>query len=86
MRKLLICAATLHFSLWAAIAQLAAAPGDQSLSLDQQSKISEIVANQTAQPLTNVTFSVARDIVVPANIPLQRLPTEAEKLAPQLQG
>ncbi|MEA2915785.1 MAG: hypothetical protein QOJ15_7866 [Bradyrhizobium sp.] len=86
MRKLLICAVALHFFLGAAIAQLAAAPGDQSLSLDQQSKISEIVANQTPQPLTNVTFSVAPDIVVPANVPLQRLPTEAEKLAPQLQG
>lgn len=86
MRKLLICAAALHFSLGAAIAQLAATPGDQSLSLDQQSKISEIVANQTPQPLTNVTFSVAPDIVVPADVPLQRLPTEAEKLAPQLQG
>jgi hypothetical protein len=84
MRKLLICAAALHFFLGAAIAQPAVAPG--GLSLDQQSKISEIVANQTPQPLTNVTFSVAPDIVVPANVPLQRLPTEAENLAPQLQG
>jgi hypothetical protein len=86
MRKLLIYAVALHFSFGTAIAQPAATPGNQSLSLDQQSKISEIVANQTPQPLTNVTFSVAPDIVVPANVPLQRLPTEAEKLAPQLQG
>jgi hypothetical protein len=86
MRKLLLYAVALHFSLAAAVAQPAATPGDQSLSLDQQEKISQIIADQTPQPLTNVTFSVAPDIVVPANVPLQRLPTEAENLAPQLQG
>lgn len=86
MRKLLIYAVALHFSLGAALAQPAATPGDQSLSLDQQEKISQIIADQTPQPLTNVVFSVARDVVVPASVPLQRLPAEAEKLTPQLSG
>jgi hypothetical protein len=36
--------------------------------------------------LTDINFSVAPDIVVPPNVVLQRLPAEAEKLAPQLQG
>jgi len=86
MRKLMLGVAALQFGLGVAIAQPVATPGNQSISLDQQNKISEIVANQTPRPLTNVTFEVARDVVVPANVPLQRLPAEAEKLAPQLQG
>jgi hypothetical protein len=86
MRKLLIYAVALQFSLGAAIAQPAATPENQSLSLAQQEKISQIIADQTPQPLTNVAFSVARDVIVPADVRLQRLPAEAEKLAPQLSG
>ena len=86
MRKLLFCAAALHFALGAAIAQPAATPENQSLSLDQQSKISEIITNQTPQPLTGINFSIAPDVVVPPNVALQRLPVAAEKVAPQLQG
>jgi hypothetical protein len=86
MQKLLICVAALHLALGAAIAQPVATAGNQSLSLDQQSKISEIVSNQTPQPLTGVNFLLAPDAVVPPNVALQRLPAEAEKLAPQLQG
>jgi hypothetical protein len=86
MRKLLFYAVALQFSLGAAIAQPAATPENQSLSLDQQERISQIVADQTPQPLTNVAFPVARDVVVPADVQLHRLPAEAEKLAPQLSG
>jgi hypothetical protein len=86
MRKLLFYAVALQFSLGAAIAQPAATPENQSLSLDQQEKISQLIADQTPQPLTNVTFQVARDVVVPTDVRLQRLPAEAEKLAPQLSG
>jgi hypothetical protein len=84
MRKLLISAAALHLAFGAALAQ--PAPGSPSLSLDQQSKLSEIIADQTPQPLTNVNFSVARDVVVPVNIPLRPLPVEAEIVEPQLHG
>jgi hypothetical protein len=86
MRKLLTYAVALHFSLGAAIAQPAATSGDQSLSLDQQEKISQIIADQTPQPLTNVAFPVARDVVVPANVPLQPLPPEAEMISVHLYG
>jgi hypothetical protein len=86
MQKLLISAAALYVSLGVAIAEPAATPGNQSLSLDQQNKISEIITNQSPQPLTGINFSVAPDVVVPPNVALQRLPAEAEKLAPQLQG
>jgi len=56
MQKLFMIVA-LQFALVPAAAQ----PGptsvaNQSLSLDQQSKISEIITNQTPQPLTGVSF------------------------------
>jgi hypothetical protein len=82
MGKLLLYAVALHFSLSSAMAQSA----DQSLSLEQQEKISQIIADQTPQPLTNVTFQVARDVIVPANIPLQPLPPEAEMIGVHLHG
>jgi hypothetical protein len=56
MQNPLMSAAALHFTLGVAMAQPAAMPGNQSLSLDQQSKISEIVTNQTPQPLTGINF------------------------------
>jgi hypothetical protein len=86
MQKLLISAAALYVSLGVAIAQPAATPGNQPLSLDQQSKISEIITNQTPQPLTGTNFSIAPGVVVPPDVALQRLPVAAEKVAPQLQG
>ena len=86
MQKLSIAAAALYFAFGVAIAQPVATLGNLSLSLDQQGKISEIITNQTPQPLTSVNFSIAPDVVVPPDVPLQRLPAEAEKLAPQLQG
>jgi hypothetical protein len=57
-----------------------------SLSLDQQNKISEIVTNQTPQPITHINFALQRDALVPADVQLQRLPAEAENLAPGLKG
>jgi Protein of unknown function (DUF1236) len=86
MRELLISVAVLPFALGVAIAQPTATPGNQSLTLDQQSRISEIITNQTPQPLTGINFSIAPDVVVPPNVALQRLPVAAEKVAPQLQG
>jgi Protein of unknown function (DUF1236) len=86
MQKLSMSAAVLYLALGVAIAQPAGVPGNQSLSLDQQSKISEIIADRTPRPLTNVNFSVALGVVVPTSVALQRLPTEAEMITPQLQG
>src|SRR5215213_902430 len=86
VQKLFIVVAALQFAVAAAIAQSASQSVNKSLSLDQQSKISEVITNETPQPLTNVNFSVAIDGVVPPSITLQRLPAEAEKVAPHLQG
>jgi hypothetical protein len=59
MQKLSIAAAALYFAFGVAIAQPVATLGNLSLSLDQQGKISEIITNQTPQPLTSVNFSIA---------------------------
>lgn len=86
MQKLSVSAAALCLALGVANAQPVATPGNQSLSLDQQNKISVIIADQTPQPLINVNFSVAPDVVVPTNVALQRLPIEAEMITTQLRG
>jgi hypothetical protein len=86
MQKLFIIV-VLQFTWVAATAQPApTSVATLSLSLDQQSRISEIITNQTPQPLTGVNFLIAPGVVVPPDVTLQRLPAEAEKLAPQLQG
>ena len=85
MQKLLVSAAALQFAVAAAVAQPSATSAP-SLSLDQQNKVSEIVTDRTPQPLTNLHFVLARGTLVPADVAIQRLPAEAEKVAPQLQG
>jgi Protein of unknown function (DUF1236) len=47
---------------------------------------SESAPDSLFQPLPGVSFSVALDVVVPPDVTLQRLPAQALKLAPQLQG
>ena len=83
MKKLIFLAVALQFATVHAIAQ---SGGSAALSMDQQSKISEMVTRQTPQPLTNVNFQVAKDVVIPSDVALRRLPAEAEQLAPQLKG
>jgi hypothetical protein len=83
MKKFFLCAMALQFAFVPAIAQ---SGRNVALSMDQQSKISEIITRQTPQPLTNINFAVAKDVVIPSNVSLQRLPAEAEQLAPQLKG
>ena len=83
MKQLLFCAVALQFATAPVFAQ---SGGNAALSMDQQSKISEMITKQTPQPLTNINFPVAQDVVIPSNVLLQRLPAEAEQLAPQLKG
>jgi hypothetical protein len=83
MKKFFLCAMALQLATAPAIAQ---SGGNAALSMDQQSKISEMITRQTPEPLTNINIPVALDVVVPSNVSLQRLPAEAEQLAPQLKG
>jgi uncharacterized protein DUF1236 len=55
------------------------------LSLEQKVKISKLITKQ-AEPLANPSFSIAIGGIVPSEIPLHSLPSDAEQLAPQLRG
>jgi len=77
-----------------ALMLVAAAPGHArsepvtlnpvGLSLDQQSKIGEIITNKETTPLTRVGFSVALGGTVPEDVQLRPLPPDAAELAPEL--
>jgi hypothetical protein len=88
MRKLLILTALLQFVPSPAPAQTpsqSAASKADRLSLEQKTKISELITRQSP-PLAASSFSIAVDGVVPADIQVHSLPPEAEKLAPDLRG
>ncbi len=86
MHRILALAAGACFLVSAAAAQTSsqsAASKAELLSLEQKTKISKLITKQTA-PLANPSFSVAVDGVVPSDIPLYALPSDAVELAPQL--
>jgi hypothetical protein len=56
-----------------------------SLSLEQKTKISEIITERTP-PLEGGSFPISVDGLVPSDVRLNSLPPEAEQLAPQLRG
>jgi len=56
---------------------------DGLLSLDQQTKISQIIAKQSV-PLTAGGFAIAVGRVVPNEVDVRALPAEAQAVAPQL--
>src|SRR5262249_60531137 len=80
--------ARLSFVGWPGAAKArsqSAASHSDLLSMDQKITISQLITRQTA-PLTSGAFSIAVDRIVPAEIELQSLPAEAQRLAPQLGG
>jgi uncharacterized NAD-dependent epimerase/dehydratase family protein len=60
-------------------------PRTDALSLEQKTKISQLITKQTA-PLASSSFSIAIDSVVPADIEVHALPAAAEQVAPQVRG
>ena len=88
MRRIPALIAALGFAASAAGAQTpsdSAASRSALLTLDQKTKISEMITKQTP-PLAGPAFPVSVDGVVPSEIQLNSLPSEAEELAPQLRG
>jgi hypothetical protein len=85
MHKIFVSMAAFQLAVSSALAQ-PTPTSSPSLSIDQQNKISEIVTNRTPQPITHINFVLQRDALVPADVQIQRLPAEAEKLAPELKG
>ena len=88
MRRIPALIAALGFAASVAGAQTpsdSAASMSALLTLDQKTKISQMITKQTP-PLAGPWFPVAVDGVVPSEIQLNSLPSEAEELAPQLRG
>jgi hypothetical protein len=85
MRTFLIVGIALQFVVSAALAQptvSSAAPKSDLLSMDQKVKVGEIITEKTP-PLTSMQFSPVVDAVVPSQVQIQDLPSDAKKLAPQ---
>ena len=88
MRRIPALIAALGFVASVAGAQTpsdSAASKSALLTLDQKTKISEMITERTP-PLEGGSFQVSVDGVVPSDVQLNSLPSEAEQLAPQLRG
>src|SRR5262245_57124625 len=78
MRIFLVLTTLLQLAISPAMAQTpqSAASRADALSLEQKTKISELITRQTP-PLAASSFSIAVDSVVPADIEVHALPAEA---------
>ena len=88
MRRLLAITAAFALVAFAVSAQAPSKPADpkaDTLSLEQKTKISQLITRQTP-PLGNPTFPIAVAATVPAEVEVHLLPSDAEQLAPQLRG
>ena len=88
MRMILSLVAALCFVTSAVLAQApsqSVASKADLLTLEQKTTISKLITRQTA-PLDNVSFAVAVDGIVPADIQVHSLSSDAEQVAPQLRG
>jgi hypothetical protein len=88
MRRFLTILTTLQLVVGTALAQPAsesAASKDNILSLDQKIRIAEIITKKTPA-LAGANLHVAIDGIVPKEIDLQSLPSNAEEVAPELRG
>jgi hypothetical protein len=86
MQKLSIAIAILQFATSAAAAQSQyAASKAELLSLDQGTRISQLIVKQ-AVPLSSGSFSIALDAQVPTKIQVHSFTSEKEQLVPQVRG
>src|SRR5262245_11679526 len=88
MHRILVATTALCLLASAAFAQApneSAALKADALTLEQKTKISQLITRQTP-PLGNPTFPVAVAATVPAEVQVHPLPSDAEQVAPQLRG
>jgi Protein of unknown function (DUF1236) len=85
MLRVLAISVALCLVASAASAQSPADVTPDGLSLEQKTKISQLVTRRTP-PLGNPTFPVAVASTVPAEVQIHALPSDAEQVAPQLRG
>jgi hypothetical protein len=66
-----------------ASAQAPSDTGARNLSLEQQTKIADVIARDAGAPIRDVHFSLAIGNAVPADVPLRPVPASAAAVAPQ---
>ena len=81
MRKLIVVSAILQFAKPLQLNRRKA----EVLSLEQEMRISQLIAKQTVH-LSGGSFSIALDTLVPTEIEVHSPPTGRRNLAPQLRG
>ena len=91
MRSLLLPAIVLGLGLQlgAASAQSASnsdRPGMDNLSVEQQSKLGDLITKDAGMPLAAGQFQVAVGNTIPAGVQLRPVPGGAAESAPQVQG
>src|SRR6266436_1096528 len=88
MQRMLAVIAGFCLVAFAVLAQATPTSGDPKadvLSLEQKTKISQLITRRTP-PLDNPSFTVAIAATVPADVQVHSLPSDAERVAPQLRG
>ena len=70
----------------AAAAQSPAQNGPREFSLEQQTKMADVITRDAGVPLPAGRFSLAIGNAVPADVPLRPIPASLDAVAPQLRG
>jgi hypothetical protein len=69
-----------------ASAQAPAETGARNLSLEQQTKIADVITRDAGQPIRDVHFSLAIGNTVPGDLQLRPMPASVAQVAPQFRG
>jgi hypothetical protein len=69
-----------------AAAQTSADTGTRNLSLEQQTKIADVITRDAGASIRDVHFSLAIGNAVPADVPLRPVPASAAAVAPQFRA
>ena len=85
-QRLLAIALSLAIPLATAAAQAPADTTSRNLSLEQQTKIADVITRDAGSPVRDVHFSLAIGNAVPADVPLRPVPATAAAVAPQFRG
>jgi Protein of unknown function (DUF1236) len=86
LRRLLVSALLLALPLAAAGAQSPADTAGRNLSLEQQTKIADVITREAPSPIREARFTLAIGNAVPADVALRPVPASAEQIAPQFHG
>jgi hypothetical protein len=81
--RLLAVALAIATSIASAAAQAPADTSTRNLSLEQQTKIADVITRDAGTPLPGAHFSLAIGNAVPADVRLRPVPTTVAQVAPQ---